>query len=332
MATDVFISYCRENAADADQICSFLERNGIECWIAPRNIPGGMEWPEAIAKGIQGSRVMLVLLSRHTERSKQIGRELTLAANKNLGVITVRLDDVEAPDSLQYFMSNLQWVDAFGSHFNEGLAKLLATLRYQLGQPQATVKPPPRGPRVTPKKGLSTGKKVAIGALFAFLALYAIGYRANHRTPRPEPRVRDDTVVEPAAAAPDRTEPATTPDRTEPATTAASFAQLTAGAWGGAYVCAGIVNQAQLFLTPDDGGAIHGILRFNAIPRPGAYYVRGKVNPVEQTVYLKFAGWQYRPPGDWIPLDVLGNVDTSNGTMTGRLDSPMCTGFELRRQ
>lgn len=38
MAKPVFICHAREDAALAEQVCDFLERQGIPCWIAPRDV------------------------------------------------------------------------------------------------------------------------------------------------------------------------------------------------------------------------------------------------------------------------------------------------------
>ena len=40
-----------------------LERQGIRCWVAPRDVHPGEEWAQAIIRGINGSRVMVLLFS-----------------------------------------------------------------------------------------------------------------------------------------------------------------------------------------------------------------------------------------------------------------------------
>lgn len=335
MATDAFISYCRENSADAERVCSFLEQNNVSCWMAPRNIPGGMEWPEAIVEGIRGSRIMLVLLSEHTQRSKQIGRELTLASDNDLTVITVRLDNVPAPDRLQYFTSNLQWIDAFGECFGPGMAKLLATLRYQLGKPQIPVTPKvPISQKPAQTKGKPTVKRVVIASCFVVFALGMIGYlndQGNHPNPNytPEPDRQHPARTTMDENAPPNTN--TSSPAPAPVDNAALLSRSTAGVWAGTYVCGGFTNQAQLSLVAEGNGGMHGVLQFNAVPRPGSYYVKGIVNPADSSVFLKYAGWLYRPPGDWIPLDVQAQVDVADGVMQGRMNSGLCTAFELRK-
>ena len=41
---DVFLSHSTQNKTVADAVCATLERRGIRCWVAPRDIPGGENW------------------------------------------------------------------------------------------------------------------------------------------------------------------------------------------------------------------------------------------------------------------------------------------------
>jgi hypothetical protein len=133
----LFISYCSEDSAWADRVCEALEGGGVTCWIAPRNVPPGEAWPAAIAKAIRTSSGLVLLLSAHTERSRQICREVELADRAGLPIITFRLEEVEPPRALEYFLTNLQWIDGFGGRFDAGLLSLAAALR---GKPGGTVK------------------------------------------------------------------------------------------------------------------------------------------------------------------------------------------------
>jgi len=44
-AFDVFVSYAIEDKLIADAIVAKLEAAMIRCWIAPRDIPPGADWP-----------------------------------------------------------------------------------------------------------------------------------------------------------------------------------------------------------------------------------------------------------------------------------------------
>ena len=54
-----FISHARQYSSIAQKICSWLEENGISCWISPRNITSG-DWAGSIMDGL--SRVDIFIL------------------------------------------------------------------------------------------------------------------------------------------------------------------------------------------------------------------------------------------------------------------------------
>lgn len=64
MSHDVFISHSSKDKAVANAICAALEAAGIKCWIAPRDIRSGEEWPEAIVNAIKKSRFMILIFSK----------------------------------------------------------------------------------------------------------------------------------------------------------------------------------------------------------------------------------------------------------------------------
>ncbi len=130
MARDVFISYNSEDLVSAERLRELLERNGISCWIAPRDVPPGHPWPVAIADGIRRSNVLLLVLSQNSRDSKQIARELELADKSGLRILTFRLGNISPPKSLEYFLTNLQWIDGFGSQFDSGARKLIDSIRH----------------------------------------------------------------------------------------------------------------------------------------------------------------------------------------------------------
>ena len=87
MAHDVFISYSHFDKAIADTLCEAIEKTGVRCWIAPRDIAPGQDWPEAISNAIVLSRIMLLVFSAHSNASRDVSRELVLASNSNLIII-----------------------------------------------------------------------------------------------------------------------------------------------------------------------------------------------------------------------------------------------------
>ncbi|MCR4992528.1 MAG: toll/interleukin-1 receptor domain-containing protein [Lachnospiraceae bacterium] len=47
--SDVFISHSSKDKEIADKVVKFFEDKGLSCWIAPRDIVPGTEWPAETA-------------------------------------------------------------------------------------------------------------------------------------------------------------------------------------------------------------------------------------------------------------------------------------------
>jgi len=128
---DVFLSHSTQNKTVADAVCATLERRGIRCWVAPRDIPGGENWGAAIIDGINRSKVMVVILSSDSNLSPQVMREAERAVNKRIPIIPLRIEDIQLSKELEYFLSAAHWLDALTpplqDHLNT-LADRVATL------------------------------------------------------------------------------------------------------------------------------------------------------------------------------------------------------------
>ncbi len=109
---DVFISYATPDKATADTICHFLEAEGVRCWIAPRDIPAGGDWPEHIPAAIDASRLMVLVFSDSANASDFVQREVTLAANSKLPLIPFRVEEVPPKGGLRLHLVNTHWLDA----------------------------------------------------------------------------------------------------------------------------------------------------------------------------------------------------------------------------
>lgn len=125
MAGHVFVSYRSEDKAAAERVCQGLESRDIPCWMAPRNIPAGKEWATAIVEAIQAGSAFVIVLSSNSKNAKQISREAELADRQGIPIITFRIEDVEPPAGLMYFLGNIQWLDAFGGQFDSAVAQLV---------------------------------------------------------------------------------------------------------------------------------------------------------------------------------------------------------------
>ena len=134
---DVFISYASQDKNVADAVCKALEKAGVTCWIAPRNVTPGDFYAESIVHAIDSAKVAVLILSRHTADSKHVLREIERASSKRHPVVTLRTDTAALPAGLEYFLNTSQWLDASATGFHKALPKLVEAVRNALLQSAA---------------------------------------------------------------------------------------------------------------------------------------------------------------------------------------------------
>ena len=148
MAHQVFISYAVEDRRIADAVCATLEARGIGCWIAPRDVLPGKNYAEAIIQAIRQSRVMVLILSAHSNHSAPVAREVERAADSEIDILTFRTEPVAPSPRLEFFISATHWLDALEPPLETHLNRLARTVELLLGpaedRPAASVKPKPR--------------------------------------------------------------------------------------------------------------------------------------------------------------------------------------------
>ena len=128
MAHDVFISHSSKDKAIADAICASLEANGIRCWIAPRDIKSGQQWPEAIANAIESSRIMVLIFSSNSNNSNDVANELILAVESKNVIIPFKIDDIAPTGIMQYYLIGTHWLDAMNPPIEKQISKLANTV------------------------------------------------------------------------------------------------------------------------------------------------------------------------------------------------------------
>ncbi len=146
--SDIFVSYASQDRDAAFRIVAYLEQNGIRCWVAPRDVPPGMEYGEAIIQGIAQSRALVLILSDQSNESQFVRKEVERAVSKTKPVLPVRIREVRPSGSLEFFISSSQWVDAWKSPMEQHLLPLVAAIK-AMGTPgaasvQSSTLPPPR--------------------------------------------------------------------------------------------------------------------------------------------------------------------------------------------
>jgi hypothetical protein len=129
MALDTFISYSSKDKMAADAACAVLERAGIRCWIAPRDIRPGQVYGHSIIEAIDQCRVMVLIFSANANDSRQIHREIERAVSKGVPIIPLRIEEVVPTKSMEYFLGAIHWLDALTPPLEKHLQQLTEAVR-----------------------------------------------------------------------------------------------------------------------------------------------------------------------------------------------------------
>ena len=96
----VFISYSSKQFREASQVCEYLERHGVLCWMAPRNIDPGSNYASQIVQAIRDSSALVLLASNHTNVSGHVSNEVSLAFDCKKTIIPFKIENVQFSDGL----------------------------------------------------------------------------------------------------------------------------------------------------------------------------------------------------------------------------------------
>jgi hypothetical protein len=147
MAQEVFISHSTRDKAVANAVVTTLEREGISCWIAPRNVLPGADWGQSLIHGIRASRVFVLLLSSAANSSRHILREVERAVHMGIPIVPLRIEEVVPEGALEFHLSTVHWLDAFTppveTHLQQLVNTLLAILQRERQQPARNAPPDP---------------------------------------------------------------------------------------------------------------------------------------------------------------------------------------------
>jgi len=133
MVRDVFVSYSQPDYGCAMELVSRVEQEGINCWIAPRDIAPSADWAAEIIDAISNSRTMILLFSASSNDSPQVRREVERAVHKQVSILPFRIENVLPSKSLEYFLSAQHWMDAFPPPREPHYLRLCAYLKAQRG-------------------------------------------------------------------------------------------------------------------------------------------------------------------------------------------------------
>jgi len=142
MAHDVFISYATEDKIIADAVCAGLEKAGIRCWIAPRDILTSENYDDAIIRAINSSKVMVVIFSSYIFQSQFVKSEVERAFSKGLIIAPFRIENIDPQGGLELYLGRRHWLDAMTPPLENHIQTLVTSIQPMLAAAAAApVKP-----------------------------------------------------------------------------------------------------------------------------------------------------------------------------------------------
>ena len=149
---DVFISHSSVDSKLAYAMCIYLEQKGIRCWIAPRDIPGGVKYGKSIIMGVKTCKIMVVLFNNNANDSEGVETEVERAFHYKLTLIPFKLDETIPSDSLEFSFGSFQWLDATKGNPEDHFDLLYQNCVRVLGKKEGVIEEKPVPPIITETK------------------------------------------------------------------------------------------------------------------------------------------------------------------------------------
>ena len=125
-----FISYSTKNQSAADSMKQLLNRNGIDSWMAPSDIPVGSKYAQVINRAIKDSACVVLMLSDAAQNSTWVAKEVERAINYHKVIIPVQLEELVLNEEFEFYLCNNQIVALKNFDENQqSVQKLLRTIK-----------------------------------------------------------------------------------------------------------------------------------------------------------------------------------------------------------
>lgn len=108
----IFISYSSKNTEIAEKARDYLEENGLNCWMAPRDIKTSDNYAQEIMDGLINAKMVLLVFSKDSHDSKYVRQELNNAFIRDKPILPFKIDDTLPSGGVEFILRNQQWLDA----------------------------------------------------------------------------------------------------------------------------------------------------------------------------------------------------------------------------
>lgn len=178
----VFVSHHSSKVEVAKAVETALQKRGVKCWIAPRDVDPGEPFDKSVRNAIDSSAAILLLFCAKSEKSRHVKRELILGDTAGRPIIPLRLEAID-PGELAYHLADSQWIDWIDRR-DSVIDRVASQAKSYAGQPDTTPPaPPPASTEAEPAAGVPAkipGTWIALAAI-ALLAAVLITWMITSR-------------------------------------------------------------------------------------------------------------------------------------------------------
>ena len=139
MPADVFISYSSNDQDRVVKLADKLRKAGVSIWVDESGIGAATLWSKEIAGAIKGCKVLILMVTPNSVKSKNVVREVSLASEQNKQILPVILEPTPIPEALEYHLAGIQHLDVTGMSAAESAEDILPPLQRLLGMESENV-------------------------------------------------------------------------------------------------------------------------------------------------------------------------------------------------
>ena len=166
MPADVFISYSSNDQDRVVKLADKLRSAGVSIWVDESGIGAATLWSKEIAGAIKGCKVLVLMVTPNSVKSKNVVKEVSLAAEQNKQILPVILEPTEIPEALEYHLAGIQHLNVGGMSASESAEEILPALLRLLGMESEEAAAPGHGVRGSRRRSFN---------IWADWRLYACG-------------------------------------------------------------------------------------------------------------------------------------------------------------
>ena len=124
----VFVSYTQCDRGIAYEIVDYLEKSGLHCFIAPRDIDPGKAYAASLTQAMNKCDAAVLVTSNAINDSEHVMNEVDVLFGKKKKIIPFFVEDCELNDEFRYYLGRKQWINAFPDAASTYFPKLLETI------------------------------------------------------------------------------------------------------------------------------------------------------------------------------------------------------------